>query len=235
MLRKLLAPALALFASLPAAASDSERFEIAGWGGWTVPFWSQTFVYDPGPVSIPVPGLSVDQQGEFTLKAKGGLAVGGGFSFYPVRAFGIEGRLDSVAVSVDTDSAKYSIDAKLPPPLPPYSTTIDLSSVGGASTRANVPSINLVLRTTGATRLRVSGGLSYMPSLEVAVNQTLGLGVSGVTSGGEELKVATLGFSAVAPAETVDKIGYNIGVGLGFSIGDRVDLLAEIRYFDFPT
>ncbi len=227
--------ALAFFASIPRSTQAGERFEIAAWGGLTAPLWEQTLRYTPGLVSLPIPGLSVTQSGEFTLKAKGGSALGGGFGFFPAKAIGFELRLDNVSASVDTTSSTYTIDATLPAPLPPYSTTLDLAVEGGTATRSTVASLNLVLRTTGPTRVRVSGGFSRLPDMTATVRQTIGLGVIGVTQGGSELQVATLGVRAKALAEPVEKIGFNLGVGFGFSIGDRVDLLAEVRYFQFPT
>jgi opacity protein-like surface antigen len=227
--------ALSAFIFCPKTTEAGDRFEVAAWGGLTAPLWEQTFRYSPDPIAIPVPGLSVKQSGEFTLKAKGGSALGGGFGFFPAKALGFEFRIDSVSASVDSASSRYTIDATLPAPLPPYSTTLDLTAEGGASTRSTVTSLNVVLRTTGATRVRVSGGFSRLPDMEATIQETLGLGVVGVTTGGSELRVSTLGLRAKAPTGTVDKLGFNVGLGLGFSIGDRVDLVADVRYFQFPT
>src|SRR5512145_204526 len=106
--------ALAFFAFIPRSTHAGERFEIAAWGGLTAPLWEQTLRYTPGLVSLPVPGLSVTQSGEFKLEAKGGSALGGGFGFFPAKAIGFELRLDNVSGSVDTTSSTYTIDATLP-------------------------------------------------------------------------------------------------------------------------
>jgi hypothetical protein len=49
---------LAVLAAAPLAGA-SERLEIAGYAGYTFPFYSQTFRYDPGQVTVPIPGVSV--------------------------------------------------------------------------------------------------------------------------------------------------------------------------------
>ena len=68
--------AAALVAAVPAGAG--ERLEIAGYAGYTFPFYSQTFRYDPGQVTVPIPGVSVEQSGQFEAKASGGPAFAGG-------------------------------------------------------------------------------------------------------------------------------------------------------------
>ena len=56
--------ALLLVALVPSLAGAAE-LELAGYGGYSFPFYSQTLRYDPGPVNVPIPGVSIDQGGQF--------------------------------------------------------------------------------------------------------------------------------------------------------------------------
>ena len=83
--------AAALVAAVPAGAG--ERLEIAGYAGYTFPFYSQTFRYDPGQVTVPIPGVSVEQSGEFEAKASGGPAFAGGITLYATSGLGLRAPL----------------------------------------------------------------------------------------------------------------------------------------------
>ncbi|MFI5170731.1 MAG: hypothetical protein ACHQM7_10245, partial [Vicinamibacterales bacterium] len=63
--RRALRLVVAAVALAPFSVSAGDRFEIAGFGGYTFPFYSQTFRYDPGNVTIPIPGVGLEQGGEF--------------------------------------------------------------------------------------------------------------------------------------------------------------------------
>ena len=69
-MRKTLLLAVLVSPSLAAAA----ELELAGYGGYTFPLYSQTFKYDPGPVTVPIPGVSVEQGGGFELTGSGAIA-----------------------------------------------------------------------------------------------------------------------------------------------------------------
>jgi len=73
--------AVSAAAALPPSAARAAGVEITGFAGYTFPFYSQTFQYNPGPINVPIPGVSVEQSGEFELKASGGLAYGGALAF----------------------------------------------------------------------------------------------------------------------------------------------------------
>ena len=92
--RRLALVAATLVASVPAFAGD--RLEIAGYAGYTFPFYSQTFRYDPGQVTVPIPGVSVEQSGQFEARASGGPAFGGGITLYATGGLGFELRYDRV-------------------------------------------------------------------------------------------------------------------------------------------
>ena len=85
-MRKVLA-ALVVVLATPALAGAGE-LELAGYAGYTFPFYKQTFPYDSGPVDIPIPGVEIQQGGAFELEASGGVAFAGGLTLYATEGFG---------------------------------------------------------------------------------------------------------------------------------------------------
>jgi len=211
------------------------ELELSFVGGQTFPTFAQTFRYDPGPVVLPIPGVGLEQAGEFTLDAKSGLALSGAATWYFVQPVGLEARLDTEDLDLRTQGARYRVRVDLPPPLTDVTTDLDLGS-GVAEVQPVRPfSLNLKLRTPGPVRLTVSGGLSYLSSLEVSTTQTVALGVVGVTPDFSGLEVGQISMRARAlPAdEDQGKLGWNGGAGLQIGLGPRVALVVEGRYFRF--
>jgi len=230
-MRKALALLVALAAG-PGVAGAGE-LEVAVYGGYTFPFYSQTFTYDPGPVEVPIPGVSVEQGGEFELKASGGIALAGAVTFYATDGFGLEVRLDSADLTVDTQSASYTVRAGLPPPIDPVVSTLSLTG-GTADLKALTPwSFNLKLRSSGNVRFTASGGLSRLGDLQFGVAQTVALGVVAVNIDTGNLEIATLRLNGVSSAETKSTWGGNLGLGLQIPLGGNAALLLEARGFYF--
>ena len=208
--------------------------EIAGYAGYTFPFYSQTFTYDPGPVEVPIPGVSIEQNGTFELKGSGGPAFAGSFTFYATESFGFEIRLDSADVTIDTTSAGYTVRAGLPPPLEPVVANLSLTK-GTADVKALTPfSLNLKLQTPGHVKLFVSGGASRLGSIDASITQTVALGVVAVNVGTGNLEVATIGVKGTTTAEGQSAWGGNFGLGFRIPIGERGALVLEGRGFYFP-
>lgn len=230
-----LLPPLALLASLPPLAATAGGVELAGYVGPSLPFYEQSFRYDPGTVTIPVPGISLRQDGVFGLSAQGGLAVGGGLTWYFAGPAGLEARVDTARIDVQTLGARYNVRLDLPEPFPPISTDVDLGS-GNVSPETLTPlSLNLKLRTPGTLRFVLSGGVSYLPSLALTVRQTVGLGVTSFDGTRSTIDIATFALRAEAQpeGEGQSRLGFNVGGGLQIGIGAHVSLVAEGRYFYF--
>jgi hypothetical protein len=232
-MRKVLVPILAVLAA-PVLTSAGE-LEVAGYAGYTFPFYSQTFAYDPGPIDIPIPGVAIEQGGEFDLKASGGAAFAGGLTFYATDTLGFELRIDSADLTVDTQSNTYSVRAELPPPHDPVEAALELTK-GTAEVGALRPwSFNLKLRSGGeSVRFTTSGGLSRLGSLEFAIDQTVALGVVAVNLETNELEIATLRLRGATIAEAESSWGGNLGLGIQINIGERGALVLEGRGFYFP-
>lgn len=230
-MRKPLALLLAALA-VPALAGAGE-LEISGHGGWTFPFYSQTLRYDPGPVTVPIPGVSVDQGGSLELEASGAAAFGGAIAFYATDGFGFEVRYDRADLTVETRSSSYDIRVGLPAPLDPVLASLTLTE-GTADLKAAAPlSLNLKLRTGGSVKLTASGGASRLGDLEFTMTQTIGLGVIAFDLEQGNLQVGTIGVKATGVAGE-SAWGGNLGLGLQFPLGERGALVLEGRGFYFP-
>lgn len=209
------------------------ELEVAFYGGYTFPFYSQTFTYDPGPVSIPIPGVSVEQGGEFQLEASGGVALAGGVTFYATDGFGFELRLDSADLTVETRGASYTVRATLPPPFDPVVSTLGLTN-GTTDLKALTPwSFNLKLRSGGNVRFTASGGLSRLGDLQFQAAQTVALGVVAVNIDTGNLEIATLRLNGVSSTETKSTWGGNFGLGIQIPLGSSAALMLEGRGFYF--
>jgi hypothetical protein len=219
--------------SLPALARAG-GVEIAGFAGYTFPFYSQTFTYDPGPIEVPIPGVSLTQNGIFELKGSGGLAFAGSLTVFASDTFGFELRLDGADVTVDTKTASYTVRADLPPPLDPVFADLSLAK-GTADVQGMKPfSLNVKLQTPGNVRLYVSGGASHLGTLDLTLTQTVALGVTAVNLETGNLEVATIGLKGTTPTEGQSSWGGNLGLGLRIPIGERGALVLEGRGFYFP-
>jgi hypothetical protein len=229
-------PALLLAALAATVPAGAGQLELAGYGGYTFPFYSQTLEYDPGPVTVTipgVPGVTVDEAGSFALKASGGPAFAVGAAFYVTDGFGFEVRYDRADMTVETQSSMYTVRVGLPSPLDPVVADLTLTD-GTADLKAAAPfSLNLKLRTPGRAKLTVSGGVSHLGDLEFTTQQTIGLGVIAFDLEQSNIQVSTLGIKATATAGQ-SSWGGNLGLGLQFPIGERGALVLEGRGFYFP-
>jgi hypothetical protein len=230
MPRKPLPLLLAVLAA-PSLAGAAE-FEVTGYAGYTFPFYSQTFKYDPGPVTVPIPGVTVDQGGSFSLEASGAPAFAGGAAFYLTGGLGLEVRYDHADLTVDTKAASYTVRLGLPAPLPPAVIDVALAQ-GTADLKAAAPfSINLKLRTPGSVRFYLSGGASHLGDLQFTVEQEVGLGVTVFNLQKNNVKISKIGVKGTAVAES--SWGGNLGVGLQIPIGSHGAIVLEGRGFYFP-
>ena len=230
--RRLALVAATLVASAP--ASGGERLEITGYAGYTFPFYSQTFRYDPGQVTVPLPGVSVEQSGQFEANASGGPAFAGAITLYATSGLGFELRYDRADITVDTQGASYAVRVGLPAPLDPVVANLSLTE-GTVDLKSVAPlSFNLKLRTGGSVRFTTSFGASKLGDLEMTLTQSIGLGVIGFDLPGNSVQVGTLSLRATAAGDAGSSWGGNLGLGLQIPIGDHVAFAIEGRGFFFP-
>jgi hypothetical protein len=124
----------------------------------------------------------------------------------------------------------------LPRPLPDLTSVLDLEGGSVNVDRIFPLSVNLKARTPGRVGFVVSGGFSYLPELAVVARQPLALGVTGIAGLlRAELEIPTVELRAEAApeAENQGRIGINLGAGLQVSLGERLALAADVRFFRY--
>ena len=226
-----------LFTTLLLAAcargAAAEGWTITVTAGKVFPLYNQMFEYDPGTLAPPIAGATLEQQGVFTLDARGALALNVALARDLAPHVAVEARLDTADVTVDTIGARYRLRVNLPAPLPPLSTDVDLGTGDVDLRRLRPVSLNLKLQTGDRARVSVSGGLSWLPELEFVVNQTIGASLSGLGRN-LSLDVAQVALRAQAlPRESGQgRWGGNGGLALEVRAGHAV-FVAEGRYFRF--
>jgi hypothetical protein len=225
--------AILLAALTTPALAVAGELELTGYAGLTFPFYSQSFKYDPGPITVPIPGVTVEQGGSFELKASGGNAFAGALTFYATEGFGFELRYDHADITVKTESSSYDVLVGLPAPLDPVAVALTLSEGTVDLDAASPFSLNLKLRTGGRVRLTVSGGASKLGDLEATVEQTVGLGVIRFDLDESNIQIGTIGMKATGIAGA-SSWGGNLGLGLQIPIGEHAALVLEGRGFYFP-
>lgn len=218
-----------------ASAAGAGEWELALAAGKVFPFYEQGFEYDPGTLTAPIPGTTIEQRGLFRLDARGALAVGGRLSFFPARHIGIELRLDTADVSVPITGAVYRVRVDLPAPLPDVSTDVDLGQGEVDLERLRPISLGVRLRSAGRTRAGISAGISYLPGFRFAAVQGVGLGLPTVRGGRLDVDLARVSLRAEALPEDEGegRLGAHAGVALGQEVSPRVRVVAEFRYFYF--
>ncbi len=225
-----LATASLLLSVTPLLASD---FEISGFVGLSAPTYSQTFSYQPPPPPT-VSGVRIEQRGTFDLKASGGMAFGGAVAFFPVPAVGIEARLDTADMTLETENASYVVGVSLPQPIGNVSTQVDLPPAQVDLERPRPVSLNVRLRVPGTVSVGLSGGVSYLPSLKARVVQPLAITSSVLDLVGGQIGVGEVPVVATAdPTVEGSRVGGNLGLGLAFRIGETVAIAVEARGFYF--
>ena len=216
-------------ATTPATAGD---FELAVQVGRALPFYSQSFAFDPGDL-LP-PDYPVQTSGGFGLELNGGLTVSGALTWRFSESLGLEARVDTAKVDLQVEGGQVSTDlGDLIPGLPSIPISGDIS--GSAPIGRLVPlSLNLQFVAGENVQFVASGGLSYMPSvtIDVSVAAALGIGEIPEIPGLPPITLPDLGVSAAA---TLDSgFGANLGAGVRVPVGSKVALVFEARAFGFP-
>jgi len=224
--RRLRVGALLVLLVLLAPLSWAGEFELSAGVGPSLPFYNQSLHYSP-PAVPQLPGLGVEQVAPFQFDASGGVSFGVGVAWQFAGSLGAELRVDSGAIDVAQDGARFRITVRPPAPLPPLS--FDVGAEGTITIGRLLPvSLNLRYRGAGRIGLVASGGLSYLPGLDYAVTQELGLGALGGLGG---IELPTLPLKA---GGHIDGFwGVNAGVGVRFRLNDAVSASVEGRGFFF--
>jgi hypothetical protein len=219
---------------VPAAAAAGE-LELGLFAGRALPTYEQTFAYNASGFHLPVlplPGVSITEEGSFGLTAKGGLAVGGSLTFFASDAVGIEARVDTVDIRVEATGVHFTatVTAAIPS-LPSFTASVDLPPGQVDVDRLTPISIGLRLRTPGRVRLVLSAGGSYLPKVGATATQSLGVALTRYTP---PFDVSRASIRAGArPGDGRGRWGGTAGLGLQVPLGGSVSLQAEARAFLF--
>jgi hypothetical protein len=223
---------LVLLAAAPLAHAGG--LELSGYAGPVVSLYDQSVQLDPA--GLVLPGGAVVPAGQaMRLEAEGGTSLGGALTLYLADWVGLEVRLDAAKIDLQVTGATYRVVVDLPAPLPDATGDLELGSGPMDFERIRPLSLNLKLRTPGRVRLTLSGGLSYLPELNVVSAQAVRLRsvqVPGVPAGSV---LATVGLRAEALPEQEEngRYGANAGLGLQIALGEHVMLVGEGRGFAF--
>jgi hypothetical protein len=168
--------------------------------------------------------VDVDVDGEPEIAADGGLVFGGAVTF-EFGVLGIEGRLDATDLGFDISGARFNLRGNSPP----FDGVTGRVTIGDGESdmeRLYLLSINGRLRTPGTVGIFVSGGLSYLPEMEISASIPVSAEIAGFPSFSENLQLS------VVPGDAGDRWGFNAGGGIRIGAG-RVGFMAEARVFYF--
>ena len=227
--RRVVLALLSVGLSVSAAPAPAGELELALQVGRALPFFKQTFAFDPGDVVLL--GLPVETSGSFDLELNGGLGLSGAVTWRFSETVGLEARADSARVNLEVTGGRVSADlGDLIPGLPSIPVAGDLSGESEVD-RLTPFSLNLQVGFGDRTRFVISGGVSYIPATTVAATVQVRLGLGDIPG----LPPITLPPIGVSASATLDGgFGANLGAGLRVALSDNVSLVIDARAFGFP-
>ncbi len=221
MNKRLLAALFTVAAS--ATLGEASGFEVALFTGPTIATYKQTFTFAGGSPQFQLARLTVKDAP--SLEADGGLAFGGAATFFLSNSFGLEARVDSVDIDLQSFGGNYTLE--LGPPGSPVSTLpVTLGESQTDLQRVRPWSLNLRFQSQGRVGIGFSGGISYMSAIDITSAPTLT--VANLNASFPISLVAT----PVNPDQT-HHLGFNAGVTIQIKIASGFALVGEARGFTF--
>jgi opacity protein-like surface antigen len=212
--------AVAFLACCLPAPAFAQGGDVTIFAGYAYPKYRQTFSAGLTPVPI-LPGVQLTPDRDLTLDATGGGVFAVAAAFEVGGFLGIEGRLDSTSIKLESSGVRYALDGG------GLNGSIAIGAGSLPIDKLNLLSLNLRLRTPGAVSFYASGGFSYLPDFSVGGSLPLTVEVAG-------LPVAEIPVTfVIAPSESSSRSGVNAGAGLRAAIAPRVSLVVEGRIFYF--
>jgi hypothetical protein len=213
---------LAVLGSAPQASAQT--VDLTVFAGRAFPLYNERLTLRP---STPVlPGVDVSVAGSPALKADGGPVFGAALAV-ELGIFGIEGRLDATEVGLEFTGARYDFRGTAFP-FQGLTAGIIVSPGRFDADRISLLSLNARIRTPGPVGVVVSGGLSYLPDVDITGSIPLRVDAPDLPP----LPSLDAGLTLRAtPGQTGHRFGVNGGAGL--RVGGRVALTGEVRAFYF--
>jgi len=203
--------------------AEGAGFEVAVFSGPAIATYKQTFTFTGGSPQVQLARLTVKDSP--TIDAQGGLAFGVSGTVFLSNSFGLEARLDSVDLDLNSFGGNYTLE--LGPPGSPVSTIpVTLGDAETDLRRVRPISLNLRFQSQGRIGVGFSGGLSYMPNLDLNALPTLTVANLNATF------PISLTATPVNPDET-RHLGFNGGVTLQIKLAAGFALVGEARGFTF--
>ena len=203
--------------------AHAQGVDVTFFGGLAYPLYDERLTLSPGDPSIP--GVEVTSLSTPVLSADGGAVVGGAVAL-EFGMLALEGRLDSVEAGFEFSGARYDLRGTA---FPFQGLTASIVASPGRfdAERISLLSLNARIRTPGPIGIVASGGLSYLPDIDVSGSVPLIVDAPGLPALGIDAALTLRG----TPQQSEHRFGVNGGAGL--RIGGRVALLAEVRGFYF--
>jgi hypothetical protein len=203
--------------------AEAAGFEVALFSGPAVATYKQTFTFTSGSPQLQLARLNVKDSP--SLDAKGGLSFGASATLFLSNSFGLEARVDSVDVDLQSFGGNYTLE--LGPPGSPVSTIPVTLGDGQTDLRRVRPvSLNLRFQSQGRVGVGLSGGVSYLSSVDLDALPTVT--VANLS--------ATVPISLTATPANPDEtrhLGANAGLTIQVKIAGGFSVLAEARGFAF--
>jgi hypothetical protein len=224
MRRLLLATCASIVVLGTARTAGAQTVDLTVFAGRAFPLYDERLTLRP---STPVlPGVDVSVAGSPVLKADGGSVFGAALAV-EFGIFGVEGRLDATEVGLEFNGARYDFRGTAFP-FEGLTAGIIVSPGRFDADRISLLSLNARIRTPGPIGVVVSGGLSYLPDIDISGSIPLSVDAPDLPP----LPSLDAGLTLRAtPGQTEHRFGVNGGAGL--RIGGRVALTAEVRAFYF--
>jgi hypothetical protein len=204
--------------------AGAQGFDFTFFVGGAYPIYDERLTLRPSTPTVP--GVDISVVGSPLIEADGGLVFGGALAF-EWGLFGIEGRLDATDVGFRITGARYDLRGTQPP-FEGLTARITVSDGRFDADRIGLVSANVRIRTPGPVAIVASGGLSYLPDINVTGSIPLRVEVPGIPAPPGFNPTLTL---RAVPGQSEHRWGVNGGAGL--RIGGRVALMGEVRVFYF--
>jgi hypothetical protein len=201
----------------------AQSLDLTIFGGVAYPVYEERLTFRAATPSIP--GVDITAANSPILRADGG-PVFGAAAAIEAGIFGIEGRLDSVDAGIEFSGAHYELRGTS---FPFQGVTASLTAPEGRfdADRITLLSLNARIRTPGRISLIASGGLSYLPDINISGSVPLSVQASDLPALAFDAALTLRG----VPGESEHRLGINGGAGI--RIGGRVALTGEVRAFYF--
>jgi hypothetical protein len=225
--RAIVLSALTFLPVVAPSAATAQSVELTVFAGRAYPTFDDRLVLRAPSVPT-LPDVEVTPVGTPELRTDGGPVFGASLALH-AGIIGLEARLDMTDIGFDVTGARYDLRATAPP-LEGLTGSVGIGDGRVDVERLNLLSLNLRLRTPGPVGFIASGGLSYLPDINVVGSVPITVQIAGlpVVPG-----VAPRLRLVAAPGQADHRWGVNAGAGI--RLGGRVALIAEARVFYFRT